>query len=151
MLSAISDRNKLFKIFKRTRQLEDEKLYKKAKHSTQKLIKNKKKNYIENKLKEYVSKPKELWKTPKSLGLSDMGTSSGNICIKNDNELSFDTQKNVESFKEFFGNLAKNLVSKLPIAPLKFNKSTLSSYYEKLNLKNNSFKFSIVSEEQVLK
>ena len=61
VLSAISDRNKLFKIFKRTRQLEDEKLYKKAKHSTQKLIKNKKKNYIENKLKEYVSKPKELW------------------------------------------------------------------------------------------
>ena len=58
------------------------------------------------------------------------------------------TQKNIEFF---FGNLAKNIVTKIPIALLKFDKSTLSSYYEKLNLKNNSFKFSIVSEEQVLK
>ena len=75
---------------------------------------------------------------------------SANICLKNNGILSFDLQKNAEIFKEFYSNLARNLLNKLPNASNKFNSQSLIDYYENYKLERNSFKFSDVSEETVL-
>ena len=98
------------------------------------MIINKKKSFFENKLKESIGKPKELWKNLKAIGLPKKVTSnSTNICLSDNGVISFDFQKNVEIFKTFYMNLAQNLLNKLPKATLKFDKSALSKYYQKLS------------------
>ena len=47
----------------------DNESYKKACNKVQRMIKNKKKNFVVGKLNENMGKPKELWKSLKSLGL----------------------------------------------------------------------------------
>ena len=37
-----------------------------------------------------------------------------NICLQTHNNISFDNKSNTNIFKTFFGNLAKDLVKKLP-------------------------------------
>ena len=67
----------MLKQFKSTRLHTDEDLYKESKSHVVKLIKQKKSQFYKEKLKENISKPKELWKTLKSLGLpSKKGTIS---------------------------------------------------------------------------
>ena len=55
-------------------------------------IKTKKKEFIKGQLEEKIGKPKELWKTLKSIGLSKKPSSDTNICLKDGEKLSF-TQK----------------------------------------------------------
>ena len=62
-------RNKLFKKYKKTRLHVDKGIYESARYSVQNLIAKKKKEFIKNRLKECISKPKDLWKAIKSLGL----------------------------------------------------------------------------------
>ena len=50
----------------------------------------------------------------------------------------------------FFSNLAKNLVSKLPIAPNRFGLDTAKNYYKKFNLKGKDFSFSNVTVSKLL-
>ena len=105
------------------------------------IIKNR---FFETKLKENIGKPKELWKNLKKIGLPKKVTSkSTNICLMNNNTLSFDLQKNVNIFKEFYTNIAKDLLNKLPSAKNIFNAQSLSKYYEKYHIERNSFKFSV--------
>ena len=96
----------------------DEDFYKEAKYHAVKLIKQMKSQFYKEKLKENVCKPKELWKALKSLGSLSKGTTS-NICLKKDEKLCFDDKTNSNTFKEFFCNLASDLVAKLP--PLLIN------------------------------
>ena len=67
-------------------------------------------------------KPKELWKTLKSMGLPSVTAS--NICLKDKLELVFNTTKS--SIFSFF--LAQNLLSKLPPSPNTFTESKVASY-----------------------
>jgi len=66
---AIKIREKRLKQLKSTRLQIHEELYKEAKYSVMKLIKDKKNQFYKLKLKENIGKPKELWKALKSLGL----------------------------------------------------------------------------------
>ena len=67
----------MLKQFKSTRLHTDEDLYKESKSHVVKLIKQKKSQFYKENLKENISKPKELWKALKSLGLpSKKGTIS---------------------------------------------------------------------------
>ena len=116
------------------------------------MICNKKKLFFEIRLKQSIGKPKELWKNLKEIGLPKQPTSkSNNICLMNNGILSFDLEKNANIFKEFYSNLAKNFVDKLPKTAIKFDTHSLCKYYEKYKLERNNFKFSNVSEETVLK
>ena len=152
VLEAILSRDKLLKKFKKSRLINDEICYKRSKYFAQNLIDDKKKSFFETRLKENIGKPKELWKNLKKIGLPKKVTSkSTNICLMNNNTLSFDLQKNVNIFKEFYTNIAKDLSNKLPIAKNIFNAQSLSKYYEKYHIERNSFKFSNVTEESVLK
>ena len=95
----------------------DNENYKKSRNKVQRMIKDKKKNFVIGKLNDNIGKPKELWKSLKSLGLPSKESSSATICLEKDGILSFDPKTNAEIFKDFYSNLANNLVKKLPTPP----------------------------------
>ena len=109
---AIKLREKHLKQFKSTKLHIDEDLYKEAKYHAVKLIKQKKSRFYKEKLKENIGKPKELWKALKSLGLPSKKGTISNICLKKDDKICFDDNTNANTFKEFFCNLASDLVAK---------------------------------------
>ena len=117
----ISNRDKLFKKFKKSKLLIHELIYKEAKNTVQCLIKEKKKNFFSKKLEEKIGKPKELWKNLKKLGLPKPKTPSSNICLKEHGGLSFCSLSIANNFKDFFSNLAQNLIEKLATGPKKFD------------------------------
>ena len=95
---SISDRDKLFSKFKKTRVLVDKQNYNRARNSTQRLIKIKKKNFVTGQLEQNIGKPKDLWKTLKSMGLSAKNSSGTKICLKDGENLSFDPKTTVNIF-----------------------------------------------------
>ena len=88
--------------------------FKNARNRLQDLIKRKKQNFITKKLNDNIAKPKELWKTLKSLGLPSKKDSQSKICLNTNGTVSFDAKKNAETFKTFFEGLTTELVNKLP-------------------------------------
>lgn len=67
----IATRDKLFKKFKKSKLQINSDLWNEAKSNVQNLINKKKKEYYKNKITENTGKPKELWKTLKSMGLDN--------------------------------------------------------------------------------
>ena len=128
----------------------NEEIYKKIRSQFQKLIKKKKQNFYEINLKQKINKPKELWKTLKSVGLSSKAASASNICLKERNEIVFNDTKICSIFKSFFSNLVQNLVSKLPPPPNVFIGSKVTSYYDDIKFKDLNFEFSETSPEKIL-
>ena len=57
--------------------------------------------FFTGKLNENIGKPKELWKSLKSLGLPSKKSSCSTICLEKDGILSFDPKANAEIFKDF--------------------------------------------------
>ena len=117
ILEEIEKRDKLLAKFKKCRQPSDSQNYKIARNKVQGMIKKKQKNFIAEKLNQNIGKPKELWKSLKSLGLPSKQQSSSTICLEKDGILSFDHKANAEIFKDFYSNLASDLVKKLPNPP----------------------------------
>ena len=153
MAEAIDLRDKRLKHFKSTKLHVDEELYKEAKYQAQKLIKVKKKQFYKEKLKENIGKPKDLWKTLKSLGLpSKKGSNISNICLKKDDKTNFDEKTDANTFKEFYCNLAGDLLKKLPPPSNKFGITSVRNFYQTmLDHFPFKFKFSNVTEDLVLK
>ena len=77
-------------------------------------------------------------------------SSSSTICLENDGTLSFDPKANAEIFKDFYSNLANDLLRKLQNPPNKYRKDTVKKYYEKLYLAGKSFSFEPVEHASVL-
>ena len=86
----IERRDKLLAKFKKSRSHSDNENYKKSW--------KKKKNFVIGKLNDNIGKPKELWKSLKSLGLPSKESSSATICLEKDGILSFDPKTNAEIF-----------------------------------------------------
>ena len=117
-------------------------MYKEAKINVQKLTKNKKRDFYQEDLRENVGKPKELWKARKSLGLPSKITPVSQVSLKNGEKVSFDEKTNNNSFKNFYANLALNLVNKLSHAPNKFDLDSVLAYYKRfLNTEPKSLLF----------
>ena len=127
------------KIMAKSRKQCDDQNYKKAHNHVQTMIKRKKKNFVLDKLNQNIGKPKELWKSLKSLGLPSKQKSSSSLCLENNGNLSFDPKANTEIFKDFYSNLADNLVKKLLSPPNKFGIETIKTYYQRLNLGRKTF------------
>ena len=105
-------RNKPFKKFKKSRLRIDKELYKKSKYDTLKLVASKEQAFFEEKLSETIGKPKELWKSLKSLGMPTKTVISNfNAIEEND---TYETRSISKIFKNFFSNLAKTLLMELP-------------------------------------
>ena len=84
IVSAIQRRDKLYKKFKHSGLETDKDNFRVAKMHLQKMILKKKKSYVEEELGENRKKPKELWKTLKSLGLSSDKAGQSKIYLKKD-------------------------------------------------------------------
>ena len=119
-----------------------------------KLIKQKKSQFYKEKWKKiyiYIGKSKELWKALKSLGLPSKKDTLSNICLKKDDKTFFDNKINENTFKDFFWNLASDLVAKLPPPSIRFGLHTVRVYCQDiLGLLSSKFKFSNVTEHLVL-
>ena len=92
-----------------------------------KLIKQKKSQFYKEKWKKiyiYIGKSKELWKALKSLGLPSKKDTISNVCLKKDGKICFADKTNSNTFKEFFCNLASDLVAKLPPPSKRFGLNT---------------------------
>ena len=82
-------------------------IYKPAKNTVQHLIKEKKKKIFSKKLEENIGESKELWKNLEKLGLPKTKTPPSNICLKENDSLSFCSLSIANNFKEFFSSLAQ--------------------------------------------
>ena len=151
VLEGIRIRDKLLSRFKRTKSHIDHVNFKKARNNVLSLIKKKKKTCVVGKLNENIGKPKELWKSLKSLGLPSKQDKPSKICLKKDGEHCFDDKINSNIFKDFFSTLAKELVNKLPNPPYKFGAESIKRYYKHLNLGKQKFTLHHATEENVLK
>ena len=147
----IERRDKLLAKLKKSRSHSDNVNYKKSRNKVQRMIKDKKKNFVIGKLNDNIGKPKELWKSLKSLGLPSKESSSATICLEKDGILSFDPKTNAEIFKDFYSNLANNLVKKLPTPPNKYEKTAVNNNNKKLNLRGKNFSFAPVAPATILK
>ena len=76
-----------------------------------------------------IGKPKELWESLKSLGMSNKMLISNFNAIEENDTLTYDTCSISKSFKNFFSNLAKSLLIKLPNPPDKYNLQSVIRYY----------------------
>ena len=92
-------------------------------------------------LKQKINEPKELWKTLKFMRLPSKSPSVSSISVKGKNETVFDETKNCFSFKNFFSNLAQNLLSRLPLPLNIFTESKVSFCYENIECKGSNFQF----------
>ena len=132
IVELIHARAKLLLKFKKSKLHIDEENYKNVKYQVQNLIWRKKREFYETNLRQKINKPKELWKTLKSMSLPFKAVAALNICLKNKNQIVFNDIKNCSIFKNYFSSLAQNLVSKLPLSPNIFTESKIVSYYNNM-------------------
>ena len=88
------------------------------------MILTKNKSYLEEELCKNRNKPKELWKTLKSLGLSSDKARKSKISLNKDGSIQFEALENANTFKRFYSELAEGLQEKLPRAPNRFTSQT---------------------------
>ena len=97
---AIKIREKYFKRSKKSNLQIDYDFNIEAKYNTQKLIK-KKMIFFNTKLIENIGKPKELWKSLKTLGVASIKSPLRNICLKaKDYITNFDDKKKMLTFSK---------------------------------------------------
>ena len=63
--------------------------------------------------------------------------------------MSFNSLSIANNFKEFFSNLAQNLIENLPTGPNKFDINSVREFYKPLNLEGNLFHFTKISENTI--
>ena len=112
------------------------------------MIFNKKRYYFENKLNECIGKPKELWKALKSLGLPNKTFSREVSAPKVNKTVQHDTNLILSGFKDYYSNLAGNLLKKLPKPPNKFTLNTAFQHYKDI-IQSGSFNLATVSENTI--
>ena len=137
VLEKLNLRNKLFKKFKKSRLHIDKELYKKSKYDALKLIVSKKQAFFEEKLSETIGKPKELWESLKSLGMPKRTVISNFNAIEENDTLTYDTRSISKIFRNFFSNLVKSVLIKLPNAPDKYNLQSIIRYYSTFTISDS--------------
>ena len=126
---AIQRRDKLYKKFKHSGLETDKDNFKVAKMHLQKLILKKKKSSFEEEVGKNRNKPKELWKTLKSLGLSSDKARQSKIFLKKDGAIQFEALESANTFKRLYSELAGGFQEKLPRTPSKFFSRTTKNYH----------------------
>ena len=111
------------------------------------MIFNKKRSFFLK--KKYVNILKDLWKAFKSLGLPNKDSSCEVSAVKINNTVEHDANSVLESFKNYYSNLAENLVNMLPKAPSKYSINTVIKYYEHMT-QGYQFNLASVSENSIL-
>ena len=110
----------------------------------------KKQAFFEGKLPKTIGRPKKLWESLKSLGVANKAVISNFSAIEENDTLTYDTHSISKSLKNFFSNLVKSLLIKLPNPPDKYNLQSVIRYYSSFTI-SDDFCLSNTSEEKVLK
>ena len=95
-------------------------------------------------MKENVDKPKDLWKTLKSLGLFknfSVVQIIDNECLKSD------LKSVAQTFAKFYFKLPESWLKILWNSPSKFDMSSVHQYYKKLELRDN-FHLTLTTEKK---
>ena len=138
VIESIALRDKVFQKFKRSKLNVVKEIYNKACNKSHRLILQKKREYFENKLKENIAKPKDLWKTLKSLGLSKKFSVVQTNAIEDNKRLKYDLKSVAQIFAKIYSNLAESLLKNLPNSPNKFGIDSVHQYYKNMELKDKS-------------
>ena len=93
------------------------------------MIAGKKQAFFDEKLSESLGKPKELWNTLKSLGMPKKMVVSNFNAIDDNKSLTYDIKTMSKVFKDFFSDLAKSFLDKLPDPSNKYNLESVFLYY----------------------
>ena len=118
----------------------------------QREIKRKKANYVKEQLQKNSNNPKELWKALKNLGMPCQVSHQPKILLRENNLLQFSEKKNAKTFKDFYRNLAADLVNGLPAAKNIFGINYVKSYCSALNIpSDDSFKLESMNKQEVFK
>ena len=126
--------------------------YNKLRNIVQRKIKTAKKEFVRGTIEDNKHSIKKLWKTLKGLGMGAK-TKAQNVNIgllDEKNEICFEKSFVANKFNTFFCEVASKLVELLPPYQA-INKVDLRNFYSKCNVKDNMFKFSVVSEEEICK
>ena len=67
-----------------------------------------------------------------AMGLPSKVVTASNICLKDKNEIVFNTTKNFSIFKNDFSNLPHNLVPKPPLSLNIFTESKIATFYDNI-------------------
>ena len=116
---------------------------------TQKLMAAKKQALFK-KLSESVGKSKELWNTLKSLGMPNRMVVSNFNAIDDNKSLTYDIKTMSKVFKDFFSNLAKSFLDKLPDPSNKYNLESVFLYYSNIAIPE-SFLITVLKKKKFLK
>ena len=65
--------------------------------------------------------------------------------------LQFNEKKNANTLKDFYSNLAADLVNRLPSGENIFGMNSVKEYYPVLNIPSDSFKLQLTNKEKVFK
>lgn len=152
ILDLVHRRDKALIDFRKTKDVAFYNEYKMLRNTVQHKICQANRNFIKNEIEENKNCSKGLWKTLKQIGLpSKSKNSATNIGLKCDDsdEIIFDSDSVASKFNTFFCNIPSKLVQKLKNR--NFDTQKLSHFYKVMNVKTNSFSFTIVTEEEVLK
>lgn len=151
ILHLLGERNRAFVKFRKSKLDADYVMYKGLRNRCKNLIESCKKGFIKEKIESNSNNAKDLWKTLKNMGLTMKGNSeSSKIGLKDDRgDIVFDESFVTNKFNNFFCNVASKLVSLLPNSSGYYISTSLDSFYIKLGVQNNSFKLSIVSDDDV--
>ena len=105
-LKNLNTRDKNLQKFKKFRLHIDKELFKKAKYEALKLVATKKQAVFKEKISESISKPKELWKSLKCLGIPNKTPISNFNAMEYNETLTYDTRSISTVFKNVFSDLA---------------------------------------------
>ena len=117
--------------------------------NTKKYFFNKKKNYFENKLNECIVKPKDLRKALKILVLPNKISSCEVSALKVKKTVQHDTNLVLGGFKDYYSNIARNRLKKLPKPPNEFILTNIFQHYKSI-IQNDFFNLATVSENTFL-
>ena len=81
-----------------------------------------------------IRKPKELWKTLKSLGFLNKVSIATINALNNDKVVQYDPKSISKAFQSCFVNLAETLLQKLPPPPNKYGIDSVNKFYRDLDI-----------------
>ena len=140
-ISTIRRRDKRSKKYKRSGLETEKDHFRSAKMALQKAISKKEKSYFQEKIGKNTNNSMELWKNLKSLGMKSGKVNHLNIVLKKDGAIQFEPTKNANTFKDFYPDLADNVIRKLPDVFSNFNNNLTKQYY--MNVEKNCRNFEL--------
>ena len=152
ILENINQRDRFFNKFKCSKDNADHNKFLYYRNQVKYQKEKAKSEYYVNAVNDNRNQPQKLWQILKSLGSSSKcKTKSRSLGLKIEDNLNFDHVTVAEHFNDFFTTIAAKLVEKLPIASGRFGLDYIKSYYNRLNVSENSFLLKSVSHELIVR